>query len=268
MQAIKINNFFKILLTFGFLYFSIFSVHFTFLPTYTQRIIMVIAIFHLLAVAATSKLTFQKDQSVATLLLCFTLFCFYNMLNTVVQTAIHYNIAKISFILLTQVLISSFYVSYLLRISEPSFEVVMFYLTGVFLLQAFFIIFFYVHPEFRAWVSGVLPLNRGLEELMFRSRGLTHQGGALLGLLQGIGVWCSFYLMYVATSKRVLFYGMSSLGTILISIFLSGRTGLLVLPILLITLILNSIKYRHITKTNLLAPTHAVFLRILCQSTG
>jgi hypothetical protein len=249
MQIIKmkknilIKRFVRIPLTFAVLFFTIFSTDFAFFPTYTQRIIMFAGAIHLLFLLLSRKVILRKDYCLASVLFLFISYFVYSFINVIIQNVDDYSIVIATTLLLTQVVISSFYVNYLLNQCQVSFESLLVFLTGVFLVQAIFIILFFVNSGFRSWVSAVLPLANGAEELAFRSRGFTHGGGALLGLLQGIGIWCSFYLLYFKTSKKLLYFGLISFSFIFISIILSGRTGFLIFPILFFVSMLFSTKY-------------------------
>jgi hypothetical protein len=235
--------FFRVPLTFGILFFTIFSTQFVFFPIYTQRIIMSVGAIHLLFLLLSRKIILFKDKYTAGVLILFISYFVYCAINAIVQFTDDHSVLIATTLVLTQVMISAFYVNYLLKQLQVSFKILLVYLTSVFVLQAIFIILFFVHPGFRFWVSTVLPLTSGADEWTFRSRGLTHGGGALLGLLQGIGGWCSFYLFYFETSRKEIYFGLISFSLIFISIILSGRTGFLIFPILFIVSMLYSTRY-------------------------
>jgi len=150
-----------------------------------------------------------------------------------------------SSLMLLQVGLSVIYLTFLCRRFQISNDRLLEILSSVFFIQACAVIAFFLSGTFRGMVSNVLPLVSDAEEWTFRSRGLTHGGGALLGLIQGIGALCAFYVFYF--SKKFIKRLKYSLVFIIISIsiVLSGRTGLLIFPLIMLAFIAFAFFYKN-----------------------
>ena len=119
-------------------------------------------------------------------------------------------------------------------------------------IQAIFIILYFITPSFKFWVSQNIPLISNFESdhEIFMSRGLTHSPGATLSLVQSLGL---LFVAQLITKKRALtgafFFAVSYFLIILFSIFLTGRTGLLMIPFVFAFIIFNTSKFRYINKS-------------------
>lgn len=103
-------------------------------------------------------------------------------------------------------------------------------------LQAALIILYFVSWEFRELTLAFIPPEGNIDyrENLFQSRGLTHGSGARLSLIQSFGLMFTAYLVCIAKRRRgQLLYFVVSFPVIFASIFLTGRTGLLMVPVTL-----------------------------------
>ena len=231
-------------------FFSIFNLKFSFFPIDTQRIVAVIGFFHIFfSLTFCSRKPLLYCRSLLLPLVCFILFFAYCSFCYILQDSSDNSMVVSSSLILLQVYSSVFYLLFLsakFNIGEDDFLKI---ISIVFFIQACAIIGFFVSAQFRNVVSVAIPLqSNSAEELTIRSRGFTHGGGALLGLLQGMGALFSFHIFYFSETfadklKYAIYFTVIS-----ISIVLSGRTGFLIFPILLLVFTCFSLYYRDKTK--------------------
>ena len=241
-----LNKFFLVAVFF----FSIFNLKFSFFPIDTQRIVAVLGFFHIFI-----SLTFYSRKPLLygrfwfLPLVFFILFFVYCSFCYILQDSSDHSMIVSSSLILLQVCPSICYLLFLstrFKVEEDNFLKI---LSTVFFIQACAIIAFFASGQFRNVVSIAIPLQgTNLEELTIRSRGFTHGGGALLGLLQGIGALLSFHVFYFSETFTDRLKYACYFTIISISIVLSGRTGFLIFPILLFVYAFYSLNYRKKTK--------------------
>lgn len=227
-------------------FFCIFNLKFSFLPFYTQRLVVVFGFFHIFISLTLSSKRYPLISMFNIIpIVWFTLFFVYCSVCYVVQESSDNSMIVASSLMLLQVGLSVIYLTFLCRRFQISNDLLLEILSSVFFIQACAVIAFFLSGTFRGMVSNVLPLVSDAEEWTFRSRGLTHGGGALLGLIQGVGALCSFHVFYFSTKliKR-LKYSLVFI-IISISIVLSGRTGFLIFPLIMIIFIVASFFYKN-----------------------
>lgn len=227
-------------------FFCIFNLKFSFLPFHTQRLVVVFGFFHIFI----SIILSSKRYPIISIfniipIVWFIFFFVYCSVCYVVQQSSDNSMYVASSLMLFQVGLSVIYLTFLCRKFQISNDRLLEILSTVFFIQACAVIAFFLSGAFRGFVSNTLPLVSDAEEWTFRSRGLTHGGGALLGLLQGVGALCSFHVFYFSTKlikrlKYSLVYVIIS-----ISIVLSGRTGFLIFPLIMIVFIVSSLFYKN-----------------------
>jgi hypothetical protein len=227
-------------------FFCIFNLKFSFLPFYTQRLVVVFGFIHIFITLTLSSKRYPLISMLNIIpIVWFTLFFVYCSVCYVVQESSDNSMIVASSLMLLQVGLSVIYLTFLCRRFQISNHRLLEILSTVFFIQACAVIAFFLSGTFRGMVSNVLPLVSDAEEWTFRSRGLTHGGGALLGLIQGIGALCAFYVFYF--SKKFIKRLKYSLVFIIISIsiVLSGRTGLLIFPLIMLAFIAAAFFYKN-----------------------
>ena len=227
-------------------FFCIFNLKFSFLPFYTQRLVVVFGFLHIFITLTLSSKRYPLISMLNIIpIVWFTLFFVYCSVCYVVQESSDTSMIVASSLILLQVGLSVIYLTFLCRRFQISNDRLLEILSIVFFIQACAVIAFFLSGSFRGMVSNVLPLVSDAEEWTFRSRGLTHGGGALLGLIQGIGALCAFHVFYF--SKKFIKRLKYSLVFIIISIsiVLSGRTGLLIFPLIMLAFIAAAFFYKN-----------------------
>jgi len=103
--------------------------------------------------------------------------------------------------------------------------------------QSAFIVLGFISWEFRDWALENIEITGNIDPAknLFRSRGLMNSSGAYLSVMQSIGLFLTSYLISKTAVKSARFWFLSvSFGVIAFSIFLTGRTGILILPIIIL----------------------------------
>jgi hypothetical protein len=227
-------------------FFCIFNLKFSFLPFYTQRLVVVFGFLHIFITLTLSSKRYPLISMLNIIPIVWFIFFFvYCSVCYVVQKSLDNSMFVSSSLMLLQVCLSVIYLRFLCISYDVSGDRLIEILSFVFFLQACAIIAFFLSGQFRGLVSGILPLASDVEEWTFRSRGLTHGGGALLGLLQGVGALFAFHTFYFTESfrKRVKYSLYFSI--ISISIVLSGRTGFLIFPLTALIFFVFSFFYEN-----------------------
>ncbi|WP_156502500.1 MULTISPECIES: hypothetical protein [unclassified Oleiphilus] len=107
-------------------------------------------------------------------------------------------------------------------------------LVDVIALQALFVVIYFVSPSFKELAAFLVPAEesnvKGLSALI-RSRGLTHSASATLSLVQASGGFILLYLIALKQIKRPLWIVSLALLLIVISVILTGRTGIILLAL-------------------------------------
>ncbi|MBI5418328.1 hypothetical protein HZA55_10385 [Candidatus Poribacteria bacterium] len=109
-------------------------------------------------------------------------------------------------------------------------------------IQSLFIAYSYISPGYRLWLSkllvqgGNIPLTVGL-----RVPGFSNSSGAALSVIQALGVFASLYAANLSKSSfKVFFYSLIAIIT-LGSTVITGRTGLILAILFLLTFMINNI---------------------------
>jgi hypothetical protein len=108
---------------------------------------------------------------------------------------------------------------------------------AVIAIQAFFIVLYFISWDFREFTFQYIPEEGNIDHRLqvHRSRGLTQSSGASLSVVQAIGLLCTAYLVSESgRTMRGLLWCIASFALILFSILVTGRSGLLVLPLIAI----------------------------------
>ncbi len=119
-------------------------------------------------------------------------------------------------------------------------EKILFLIALTIFFQGIFITLNHSFPIFRWAIDSLLPIGGNFEHdpsaLLLRSRGLSNSPGAHLSVVQAIGLLIScFFFSRANNFKRVAFW-IFVISILVVSIFLSGRTGILVMPLCVVFL--------------------------------
>lgn len=215
------------------LFLYLYGINWTFLPTYTSRIVLVVAWAALgAAVLVTGRVVLPSGgQIVAALYACYL---GWVTLVTLVASTVDTALLVSAVLLFTHSFVGGVFFALLLRRYGVTFRELILLVQCVITVQAFFIMLYFVSWGFRGIVSAYIPELGSVDhqEVLFRSRGLTHGASATLSVIQSIGILLTAYLLATSRHRSVEYaYLLVSFVALCLSVFLSGRTGFLVLPV-------------------------------------
>lgn len=242
------NSFFQLSLFTFCLFFFFYSVNFTFLPVHSYKIIMLILIAYLILTKPKPKLDFNKDIKV--FLLFYLGLLFWTILSYIFNEYSDLILVKaISLLLVKSILGVSLFVFIAIKL-KFRFKDILLYLQIIITVQAFFILFYFFNVDFKAWTIDYIPATGNMNPLTsVRSRGLLHSSGAMLGLIQSFGLLFSAYYISITNWKSKLYvYFIFSFLLIFLSIFFTGRTGLLMLPMIFLYLLVLYVYRKEYSK--------------------
>lgn len=228
-------------------FFFIYSVKFTFLPTHISRIILFISFIYfilhfLLGKVKLNPLGYKK------ILLWIGLYCGWISIISSTSHSIDFAFLFYNIIFVGQATIGSLCLSFWLSKNKYSPSDIALTIQIAIVLQAIFIILGFISPSFREWTLTYIPVmysNLDPTVVLYRSRGLTHSSGASLAFLQAIGLLISCYLFIESSTNKnhgyMNWYFPLSCSLISASILLTGRTGALVIPICLFYLLVSDV---------------------------
>lgn len=218
------------------LFFFIYSINFTFLPIHTSQIISLgVVLFAGVQILTDRDFEFNIDNGIK---LVFTIWIFYTLwvflrstLTEFRDIAILYN----SFLIFFQVFIGSLFFAWWFMKSGYSFKTLLRMIQILIVIQAIFIIIYFFSWDFKEFTLLFIPEGGNLSALHpFRSRGLTHQAGADLAAFQGMGLLITAYIIVKSNSWKTILPDVAAMLLIVGSVLLTGRTGLLIIPFVLV----------------------------------
>ncbi len=218
------------------LFFYLYGVNFTFLPISTARIIIVIAFCYFL-LTLLFKPSIIIRRSGLLLLLIFMVFGYWVIFISIISGFRDKAILTSVILMVIHSLMGGWFFSVLFQEFKFDFRKVIFIIQIVITIQAVFILIYFVSWSFREFTFAYIPETGNIDyrENLFQSRGLTHSSGAMLSVLQSVGVLFSAYLISTVNFRsKEFFYLLFSFGLLCLSIIITGRTGLLMLPLVFI----------------------------------
>jgi hypothetical protein len=217
----------------AFLY--IYSVAFRALPEelLTGRIIALVAIGVLAVRTLCSGARLSMDEDLVVVLSLFGLYAVWICWRTIVTGSDDFGLLTNATLLLVQVFPGAVLLGRAFARRQPELRDFVLLLQTIITVQAVLILLSFVSWDFRLLIMKLLHAGTDqVEELQpFRVRGFTHGTGAKLSAFQAIGVLFSVYLLLEAQSARAVTYLTLSIALLVGSIFLTGRTGFIMLPL-------------------------------------
>jgi len=213
--------------------FFVYSVNFSFLPTYSGRFVLFFLLcFHLVIIQL------NKPNSLPTnyvyLLLGFSFFTLWCLAITIVSNTNNYSLLIASTLFFLEGILGTLLLVGYLNFHQVQGARLFCLFVDVITLQALFIVIYFVSPSFKELAAFLVPAEesnvKGLASLI-RSRGLTHSASATLSLVQAAGGFVLLYLVALKQIKRPLWMVGLALLHIVISVILTGRTGILLLAL-------------------------------------
>lgn len=220
----------------GFLlFFFIYGIHFTFLPAYTSQLIALgILTWWGFRLIGNPDFEFRIDSASQFLFTLWFILFVWVVFRTVHSGFRDFGFFVNIFLLFVQVFTGSLFFSAWFFRRGFSFDFMIRIIQLVIVVQAFFIIVYFLSPAFKEFTLRFIPEGGNVPALHpFRSRGLTHQAGASLAAFQATGMLLSTYLITKRISWKWTVFDVLSIVILLGSVMLTGRTGFVILPFLL-----------------------------------
>lgn len=215
------------------LFFFLFSVKFSFLPTHTYQIVILIALFYVLVdYVKNRKNLFVISSEFKNFIYFYLLLLFWILISYSFNGFQDpYMIKKITVLFIKSILCSLLFVYIFLKLNV-TFKNLILYLQIIIFIQALFVIFYFFSIDFKNWTLDFIPASGNLDpKVDFRSRGLMNGASATGALMISLGLIFTAYLVVVSELKKLYsFYLSISFLIILVSIFFIGRTGFLIVP--------------------------------------
>ena len=215
------------------LFFFLFSVKFTFLPTHSYQIVLLIAIFYVIVdYIKNKKNLFNISSEFKSFIYLYLLLLFWIVISYCFNGFEDpYMIKKITILFVKSILCSLIFVYIFLKF-DISFKNLILYLQIIIFIQALFVIFYFFNIDFKNWTLDFIPASGNLDPRVdFRSRGLMNGASATGALMISLGLISTAYLVVVSELKKFNFFYLSiSFLLILTAIFFIGRTGFLIVP--------------------------------------
>lgn len=215
------------------LFFFLFSVKFTFLPTHSYQIVLLIAIFYVIVdYIKNKKNLFNISSEFKSFIYLYLLLLFWIVISYCFNGFEDpYMIKKITILFVKSILCSLIFVYIFLKF-DISFKNLILYLQIIIFIQALFVILYFFSLDFKNWTLDFIPASGNLDPRVdFRSRGLMNGASATGSLMISLGLIFTAYLVVVSELKKFNFFYLSiSFLLILTAIFFIGRTGFLIVP--------------------------------------
>lgn len=217
------------------LFFFIYSVNFTFLPAFSSQLlvmgVVVIWGFHFLQ---SGEIEFHLGKGAQTVLTLWVILFFWIFLRTLQTGFLDLSFLINITLLPVQVFIGALFLTAWLFKRGFSFTDMIRFIQLIIVIQAVFIVIYFFSWDFKEFTLLFIPEGGNLPALHpYRSRGLTHGAGAKLSALQAIGILFSGYLILKERSWKWVILDILAIVILLASVFMTGRTGFLIIPMLL-----------------------------------
>lgn len=220
------------------LFFYVYSVQFSFFPLHSSRLIEAVALVYIILFAFAQKRVNINREGLSGFLL-FLLFFAWVLVGGALNGYSDGIFMTGVFLLLLHAFAGALFFALLFNRLKFDFAKVVLFLQVAIVIQAFFIVMYFVSWDFRSFSLEYIPAsgNIDFEKNLFRSKGLMNSSGASLSLVQAFGVLFTSYLLAITPYKSKKFiYLIASFALLFLSIFLTGRTGLLMFPVALLFL--------------------------------
>jgi hypothetical protein len=237
------------------IFFYVYSINFTFLPTHTSRLVLFV-----LALFVVFYLNLRKEEVVIPRDIIFI--AFFNviyillaLIGSGLEGFSDLSILNSALLLIFHCFLGGIFFSFLLKYYRVDFRGLVFLLQVVIVYQAIFILIYFVSWDFRDFTFLYIPEGDSIahQSNLFRSRGLTHAASATLSIVQSFGLLFTAFLVATTNYKsKQNIYFLLSFSLVLCSVILTGRTGLLMIPIVVMYLLYSIFIDFKIRKNSLL----------------
>jgi len=236
------------------LFLFLYNIHFSFFPIITSRIVLLGGVLYL-ALKALKGTRCSINSDMASVFVLGAASFLYATVNFAFHGFSDASLAKGTALIFLHSALGGFLFAVLFFRAKLDFRGMIKMLFAAISLQAVFIVLYFVSTEFRDFNLSVIVTNSNIDPLLFlhRARGIAGSYGASLGLVQSFGLLFGAYLMSsgrVHSAERALLVA----GFLLItaSVVVTGRTGLLMLPVVALYFFLLAFRDRHGVKSLLI----------------
>lgn len=248
------TGYLKLILLISLLFLYLYGINFSFLPMHTSRLIAFLSLpFLVFSVILRNYIIFIPKR-----LLLVGFFYFLLLLWVVFTTGVYGFLDDAlltgTLLILIQGVTGASLFSFLFYKVGLTFRDIIFLIQSAISIQAIFIVLYFISWDFREFAFHFIPEsgNINYRENLFRSRGLMNSSGSTLSLMQSFGLLFTAYLIVtVKTYRKEFWYYVFSFGLIFLSIFLTGRSGLLMLPVAIFYMFFLNVANLSINKKSL-----------------
>jgi len=250
----------------GFLlFFFLYGVKFTFLPLFTSQLVALGVVTGLIFYSIErSDFILKVDKSLQIVFSLWLIFFVWVLTLTVFTMFKDISLLTATFLFFIQVFIGSLFFGLWFFKEKYSFRDLMRIFQFIMLIQTVFIVIYFFSMDFKLLTIQYIPETGNLSALHpFRSRGLTNGAGANLAAFQGTGMLITVYLIFKARSWKMTLFDVSALGLLAVSVILTGRTGMVIIPFILVFITIYVIYTSRISRKLLIT---AILLPIIILS--
>lgn len=236
------NSFALALLLFLFLY----NIQFSFLPILSSRIVLLFGVLYL-GWLALRGLRISISRNISVVLFPCVLSILYAGINFFVHGFSDASLLKGMALLLLHSAAGGVFFAVLFILNGFDFERIIRAFQAVLTFQAVLIVFYFVSLYFRELNLALIVTHSNIDPTttLDRARGFAGSYGASLAVAQSLGLIFTAYLVSLSGKKRLWqAYLMASFTLIAASVMLTGRTGLLMLPVVALYVVLVSFHER------------------------
>ena len=238
---------FKGFAIFILLFFYFVNTKFSFIPIYTYQFVFAITVIYFLV----NKKYFYLEEKIKPFVMVYVVVFIYLLFNYSINGFEDNTLVKTWIVFLIKSFIGVYLLVLILKVEKYSFNELVLLLQIAIFIHATLMLIYFFNADFKEWTLEYIP--QGGSNInhanTYRSRGIVSSSGATLALFQSFGLLFTTFLLTIdkLNSKKVLYYGISFI-VILGSIVVSGRTGLLMLPMIFLYIILLYIKDKESSK--------------------
>lgn len=228
---------FKNLILISLFFFYFLNTKFSVIPIYTYQIVIIIMITYFLI----NKKHFYLEVKLKHFFFFYVIVFAYILFNYYINNFEDITLVKKWIIFLLKSFIGVYLLLLILKAYKYSFMEMIYFLQIIIFIHASLMLIYFFNVDFKEWTLNFIPQTGGnIDHITsYRSRGIVSSSGATLSLFQSFGLLFTVYLVSKEKLNWYLTnYFLISFIIILGSIVVSGRTGLVILPIILLYIIL------------------------------
>lgn len=189
---------------------------------YTTRLFFLLVFFVAFLNLSFKRFSFVENFFVYRFLFLYSVFLAYVLFTSIIYEEYSLVTPYLSFVVFFVALY--FIISIILRLH--SLYDVMLVFTIVFLIHSFFVLYGFFDIGFKSWVEDNIAFEGNIDFMSsFRSRGILSAEGATVSVFLSFGTLSSVFLFIKSKTYIIKVFSLISLFVIFLAIFVSGRTG-------------------------------------------